>query len=1098
MILLTLFLSLAVYAGTTDETPKNPNEVAKELLTDGTGETRCEGLLSESPLSKHNITFITSGRETVESHKEHADAIEELFGPKGVLTRLGLTTDRPTIIHFMRGADMAAATANGRFPVTHYAEGAQLMAGRGGGLIYEIAIPGKNVQHSIYRDDNPFIDQYSIMIHVAGHNHFTFHTKFSQQREYDLNREAIELDKMIRKAYLEVDREEVTLWYQFIDSLGHAQDILDGLHKKPEDFAVDLNRAPRRPLLLTEPVDDMRHPKQPTRSVLQAFIGNLPADTPTWKREIALQYEKLIRWQTSILNTKIVNEGFATFLMELVPKHTSKNTFEDANSFANLAYGVTYPRLNNPYYLGIEAWRRIYRRFMERPEMQVAGLTSFDKDKAFIKYATEEIIAKMNDIQFLTFALDEEWVRGKKLRLTRELDWSVDQDNNPNDPRPSHLQFPGKFLVLSDDYKTVVEALINQVARRERSIPQVILTDFNFNRTNTIRLELNDKWSATRPLTNSSIAKTLFVYAQIMNQPVSIESTHIIETVVMPEKDEDDDDFGMPMGRFGWWPPRPPQPQIIRTPTRVKLTVTPNGEIKAHKILWNGSSDLKDIPQNPFLENIKNYKYEEVEMPEIVPPIKRWLDKFIIQLKMTARANTINDIPLKFKLSAEGMNLTTADSPTAALFDDVPTAASALSEYDSYVQARAEDMFKFALNNNTLIRGAGGVSFRILPEQPFFRYNDKLIKEMDQERDPRRPDRNASIMRVDHFSVKDPEGTVRPSDGKPGDSYWDENPPQHPGVGEGDGEEDEGSCEGDEPGSKPGKGGKDPRYYQVPMDKYAKALEELIELPNLRPKMGITKTQAVEYTSLRATERGVLAEDESYEQAYQMGIARFLKERKTLDEIKAMPKKAIIMHGLAVMEDPDFRARDSYTIPDPDVNALVTVVLDLSGSMDVAVPVARQMIYDMRAILMRKYKGIKFKFVSFDGKGHVYDTLEEFLSNDLGGGTSYVEGFKPVLNKIYPQFPAGQWDRFFVLMGDFGDFPRQPGEFTKLLDAIANESQYSSAVLFNLYNAGAENELYQYFNSKSKSDDYVGFLEINPPDSYKPIMFRKLFKNKEK
>lgn len=1087
MILLHLLFSLTVFAAPQDNPPKDPNETARELL-DATATVRCEELLSEKPLSRHDITLITSGRETLSSRKKHEDAIEELFGPEGVLTKLGITTDKPTIIHFMRGQDMAAATANGRFPVTHVMDGASLLQGQGGGLIYEIAIPGKHVQHSMYRDDNPFADQYSILLHVAGHNHFTFHTKYSQQREFDLNREAITLDAMLNKYYVEIDREEVTLWYQFLESLGNAQDSLDGLHKQPSDFAPDLNRTPRRALLPNEPVDTMRHPRQPTRSVLQAFIGNLPSDIAPWKREIALQYEKLIRWQTSILNTKIVNEGFATFLMEMVPKHTSTSTFEFSNHFANLARGVTAPSLSNPYYLGVEGWRQIYRRFMRRPELK--DKTSFEKDKAFIAYATTEIIAKMNDHQFLRFGLNEEWVRSKKLRLTRQLDGQIDIDKDPNTPPDPRIKNPAKFIVLSDDPKVIIESLIDQVARRERSIPQVILTDMNHNRTNTIRLEMNDDWSRTRPLTAQSVVKTLFVYAQIMNQPVALESTFL--DVEQPKQNPD---LFYELGFTPWWIPRPP-PKYI--PVRIKTTVTPNGEVSVHRIRWNGSFDVKDMPQNPFLESSDKYKYEEIQTEEEIgfaKQLKQILDGFILQLKMTARSSAIDNIAPKTSFNMQSLATQTSNQVTSGLFEHVPTAASAIAEWESYVEARSQDLFEFALKNNQLIRGSRGVSFRVLPEQPYFRFDQRMIQEQDGSRPVRPVDKFANALRVMPPQATDPDGNVRPVEGGPGDTYWDEDPNAEQGEGEGEGEGDEGDEDSD--GSNAGKGSKDPRYVQVPLDKYAKALEEIIKLPNLRPKLGITRTRAVEYTSLKATQRGTLADEETFAQAYQMGYARLLSDGKTKEEIGKMKKIDIAKMGLGMMQDPDFRARDSYPIPNPDINALVTIVLDLSGSMDPAVPAARQMIYDLRAILMRKYKGIKFQFVSFDSKAHIFKSLDDFLRTDLSGGTEYSAGLEAVKNTIYPAHPPGQWDRFLVVMGDFADYAGPNSKVPQLLEELAQDSQYTAGVLFDLYNI-TNGELFDFFNNRSKSDEYVGFLKINPPQSYNPVMFRELFKNDAK
>ncbi len=54
---------------------------------------------------------------------------------------------------------------------------------------------------------------------------------------------------------------------------------------------------------------------------------------------------------------------------------------------------------------------------------------------------------------------------------------------------------------------------------------------------------------------------------------------------------------------------------------------------------------------------------------------------------------------------------------------------------------------------------------------------------------------------------------------------------------------------------------------------------------------------------------------------------------------------------------------------------------------------AKKLVYDMRALLIKKYNQLEFVFVAFDSEPRVYKSADRFFKLQLGGGTSYVEGF---------------------------------------------------------------------------------------------------------
>jgi uncharacterized sporulation protein YeaH/YhbH (DUF444 family) len=172
-------------------------------------------------------------------------------------------------------------------------------------------------------------------------------------------------------------------------------------------------------------------------------------------------------------------------------------------------------------------------------------------------------------------------------------------------------------------------------------------------------------------------------------------------------------------------------------------------------------------------------------------------------------------------------------------------------------------------------------------------------------------------------------------------------------------------------------------------------------------------------------------------------------------------------------------------------------MVDFSGSMGREVlNTAKRMVYDLQAILRSRYQGTEFRFVAFDGNGHIMKDLTEFLQLQLGGGTNYEAGFKMVEDDQV-NFPRNEWDRYIVGLGDMWDFGSPEGVM-KQVETLKEQTEFMGMIQTEISGPGAQKPpLATALENLANQDEYVGFVYLPSADAYVPKMFKKLFKNKD-
>lgn len=1069
-----------------------------KLFTKHNSGFNCERILSP------DVEVINSGKISEETMQDLTHAVDEIFGQEGILKKLGISSP-PQTIEFMSGADLGLISTLNRYPVGHWHDGGVLARRSLSGAIYEIVIPGKTRRHSLYRDDNRFAHNVSILMHVAGHTHFGVHNRFRQTRAADLVQDAYDLDAYLDEIKQTVNPDEVNRFYQYLLSLVWQQDMINATS---EDDVDNYKAKPGK--------DSSRLRVKRTPNVLQTYIANFPKEWPEWKHNLARRFEKLQRYISGAIRTKIMNEGFATILMEILPKYSSYRSFTFGMEYCCLLSGVARPNISNPYWLGVEAYRHLYERFKKghyteaflrqhgfgtvEPQIDVKGLSELEVDRAYVEWVTKNLIETMDDAEFLDFTFrDGEWLAKQNLAVVRSAkDYN---EFDPNLPPPPDPEMNWQWLIQSRDPAEVIKAIIAEVKGFEYQFPNVEITDINENQSGIIKLELSDRVGRNVPLKEKTMVETLLVHARLNERPVALESS--MEVVTYEEVPQD-------VFFNRWGPPNIDRNReteyrldektgeyklyyVNRGLQRVKTVVYPDGKVEVFTVLRDGNSSPESLPTSLLFPEQK--KIELVRQPELEEKFKKFTLAFIENVNLDDVQDEVQLGGQSFRKSTlsriEDKILSATAGPSVDMQMAVPTAGKAIHEYDSYVKKRMRKALERAMKNpgGVVIKGQR-ITVKTLPDIPSFGFDQKIMKRFmaSQELAPAHQGNDSTngltFMRI--FKTENLKRVI-PIPGKTGDRKWGPNPNGKNGDGDGDGDED--GDPSDEPGDQPGEGGIDPTYVDISLDDWARALEDVVELPNLRPKGDKSKTTSEEKGGKVYKRHGQPVVREIIRKAYKRGLTQSIIDEDEDDQ--TVPD--IIRRGLATMTEKDWVVRGWNPVREPEINAQVTLIMDLSGSMDRLVPIAKRIFFDFRAILMRRYKKITFRFISFDGQAHVFETFEEFMRARLGGGTSYHVALEKDL-EVKKQFPPEKYDRFTALIGDMEDFGGP--EFEEALKKVIAESQFVAA--FGLNDRDMEWGLGAILKRLHEEEPYFGYAEVIPPDSYTPAVFRRAFKNPEK
>ena len=215
------------------------------------------------------------------------------------------------------------------------------------------------------------------------------------------------------------------------------------------------------------------------------------------------------------------------------------------------------------------------------------------------------------------------------------------------------------------------------------------------------------------------------------------------------------------------------------------------------------------------------------------------------------------------------------------------------------------------------------------------------------------------------------------------------------GVGQGEGE--------GEAGQEPGQGqagedeGKHSLEVDVSLEELAEILGEELELPNIEPRGNKSiRTTSLKFTSISKN-----------------GPRSLLHFKRTFKEAI----KRQIASGTYDFEDPvvvpipeDFRFRAVETKEEPQANACIIYMMDVSGSMGrEQKEIVRIQAFWIDTWLRHQYKNIEVNYIVHDAVAHMVDRHTFFHLRE-SGGTKISSAYELCLRLMEEKYPASEWN----------------------------------------------------------------------------------------
>ena len=345
--------------------------------------------------------------------------------------------------------------------------------------IYELVI-NSNPCYAFLLDTNTLIQNKLIIAHVLAHcDFFKNNVRFSNTRR-DMVESMTATAERIADYELRYGKEEVE---QFLDAVLSIQEHIDPSILRPKQLIenYDLEIEEEEDVTPKTIYDDLwdldrteenieaprkkrkPFPPKPEKDLLM-FIEQFSRELEDWQRDILtmMREEMLYFWPQ--LETKIMNEGWASFWHQRILRELNLTTAETIE-FAKLNAGVVQPSKTsiNPYYLGLKIFEDIEKRY-DHPteEMIKSGIKpNSGREKIF------EVREIESDISFIRNYLKKELVDQEDLYL-------FEKKGN-------------EYKITDKDYENVRDQLVSM--RVNGGFPYIVVENGDFSRNGELYLK---------------------------------------------------------------------------------------------------------------------------------------------------------------------------------------------------------------------------------------------------------------------------------------------------------------------------------------------------------------------------------------------------------------------------------------------------------------------------------------------------------------------------------------------------------------------------------------------------------------------------------
>lgn len=229
------------------------------------------------------------------------------------------------------------------------------------------------------------------------------------------------------------------------------------------------------------------------------------------------------------------------------------------------------------------------------------------------------------------------------------------------------------------------------------------------------------------------------------------------------------------------------------------------------------------------------------------------------------------------------------------------------------------------------------------------------------------------------------------------------------GVGQGEGEDGQPIGKGQDEGEGGRQAGSDPgrhiREVEISMEELADMLADELELPNIEPKgQDAVKSQKDRYTTISQSGPDSLRHfKRTYKQALKRQIAG--GEYNPLKP-RIIPSKE------------DERFRSWKTVHEPQANAAIIYMMDVSGSMtDEQKEIVRIESFWIDTWLKRQYDGIERRYIVHDAVAHEVDE-DTFYRTRESGGTRISSAYHTAARIVKRDFPVADWNIYAFQFSD--------------------------------------------------------------------------------
>ncbi|WP_273122888.1 SpoVR family protein [Bacillus weihaiensis] len=376
--------------------------------------------------------------------------------------------------------------------------------------IYELVI-NSDPCYAFLLDTNSLIQNKLIVAHVLAHcDFFKNNARFGNTKREMVESMSATAER-IKTYEIQYGRQEVET---FLDAVLSIQEHIDPSLVRPKlNWSVEDLEFEETEDKQVSPYDDLwnldekkdqhsvqkkkkrKFPPAPEKDIL-LFIEEYSRELEDWQRDILtmMREEMLYFWPQ--LETKIMNEGWASFWHQRILREMDL-TSDESIEFAKLNAGVVQPSKTsiNPYYLGLKIFEDIEERYNNPTEaMKQLGVKSGSgREKMF------EVREIESDISFIRNYLTKDLVMREDMYL---------------------FQKQGRdYKVVDKEWEAVRDQLVSM--RVNGGFPYITVNDGDYLRNNELYLK---HWFEDIELDLKYLEKVLPYVYQLWGRPVHMES----------------------------------------------------------------------------------------------------------------------------------------------------------------------------------------------------------------------------------------------------------------------------------------------------------------------------------------------------------------------------------------------------------------------------------------------------------------------------------------------------------------------------------------------------------------------------------------------